>query len=96
MKSKLVRTGTVLLDNRVAPPEPGVPRFIEGDIFRCNHCERGVLKDPGHKHDGPYCWNCDSYLCAPCGVALKLTGKCEPYHAFLNRHATAVERSLVL
>jgi hypothetical protein len=76
-----LRHGEVLLDNRLAPPTPGVPKFVEGRIYRCNHCETGILKDPGVEPE--WCYGCDRYLCKRC-KALSMVSGCKPYMAVIE------------
>lgn len=76
--SKERRAGHLIINNSMAPPDPRTPKYLEADIFRCNHCERQILKDPGGERAS--CFKCDSFLCNQCALLQKLDGGvCEPW-----------------
>ena len=88
MPSKSQSEGYILIDNRLAPPEPGIPRFLEGAANRCAHCHAIVIRNPERERPRGYCRKCDAYVCDTCGA--KQT--CTPYEGFIDQTMTALAR----
>jgi hypothetical protein len=91
------RTGYVVSDNRVAPPEPGIPRFFEGDTKTCPHCTAQIILNPARVRERGYCRRCDSYICDSCAVLAKLSGgECKPFKQFIDEQDTLFHRQRII
>ncbi len=77
------REGYLLIDNRLAPPAPGVPRFLEAATSRCAHCERQIIRNPERTRERAACFTCDAYICDPCAVVARIAG-CKPFNAVIE------------
>lgn len=83
--SNAQKQGFLLIDNRLAPPEPGIPRFFEGATKTCPHCTGQVVLNPARTRERGHCRRCDSYLCDGCAVLAKLSGgECRPFSAVVE------------
>ena len=83
MKSKSQREGYLLIDNRLAPPSPGVPRFLEAATSTCSHCHNQILRNPARQRERAYCPSCDSYICDGCNAVRQVEG-CKPLNAVID------------
>lgn len=83
-----------MIDNRVAPPEPGVARFFEGATVTCNHCQRQVIRNPERQRERAWCWNCDAYICDPCEAVRAVAG-CKTFSAIIAEADRLAHKGLV-
>ena len=81
--SKSQREGYLLIDNRLAPPSPGVPRFMEAATSTCSHCQQQVVRNPSRQRARAWCSSCDSYICDRC-ESIRMVNGCKPFDAVLN------------
>lgn len=84
MRHKSQREGYLLIDNRLAPPTEGVPRFVELATSTCSHCQRQILRNPARQRDRAWCPNCDSYVCDQCDAVRQIEG-CKPMSAVIDK-----------
>src|ERR1700677_973419 len=92
MPSKSTPQGWLLIDNRLAPPEPGIPRFVEAGIVGCSHCRRQAVLNPERERERGYCRKCDHYICDQCAAV----GECKPFDRFIDQAMTALARGLTM
>ena len=83
--SKDRREGYLLIDNRCAPPEPGIPRYLEAATSRCGHCERQIIRNPARMRERASCSRCDTYICDDCAIVARSAG-CKPFSAVIEEH----------
>lgn len=80
--SKRQREGWLLIDNRLAPPEEGVPRFMEAATSTCSHCQQQVVRNPVRMRERAYCPSCDAYICDRC-EGIRAVNGCRPFEAVI-------------
>ena len=68
MPTKSNGEGWLFIDNRNAPPAPGIPKFLETAVYTCSHCQRQIMKNPLRERERAYCRKCDHYICDQCAV----------------------------
>ncbi len=86
MIPKSRREGYLLIDNRLAPPSEGVPRFMEAATSTCSHCERQIVRNPARQRDRAWCPSCDSYICDACEAVRAVEG-CKPFTSVIDKLA---------
>lgn len=82
MQFKTAREGWLLIDNRLAPPEPGFPRFLEAGTITCTQCQKQMIRNPERMRERAHCSKC-GYLCDGCAVLHKLNG-CKPFSKVID------------
>lgn len=78
------KEGWLLIDNRFAPGPDGTT-YLEAATITCSHCQRQMLRNPERTREREWCWNCDHYICDPCGAIRKVAG-CKTFKAMLEEN----------
>lgn len=94
--SQRAKEGWMIVDNRAAPPDPLVPRFVEGGVTTCSHCQHQIIRNPAQPDDLHLCWGCNHYICDDCKVILMVKGKCIPFAKVLDDLETSILRQRAL
>lgn len=79
------KAGYLFIDNRQAPPEPGVPRFLEADTRTCGHCHAVVVMNPLRSRPRTFCKKCDHYVCDRCAPAVELLSECHDIERLIDK-----------
>ena len=63
---------------------------VHGSVYEaptttCNHCGQVLIVNPLRARPRAYCPGCDRYLCDRCDLLKRITLRCEPLTAILDR-----------
>lgn len=86
----MAKEGYFMVDNRLAPPTEGLPRFLETSTRTCGHCQQIVIMNPGRVRQRTFCKKCDHYVCDNCAAVMWQTGECQDIQRTIDK---VLERS---
>lgn len=96
MHTRRSREGYLLIDNRVAPPAPGIPKFMEGATMTCPHCSTQMIRNPERVRERAYCRACDRDICDNCALIMKMTGSHKSLKQFMDEQDTLAHKQRIL